>query len=207
MTTEISAARQAPPRPGRGLVLAGARLLNVLQGMALVWGVVLGAVIIAAPGSMPPQQLLGVESLRSSSLGAAVLLNDLPLGARLASGVGTAAFVLAWALLLGAAARVARKVATGLPSGPAVAGTLRRTAAGLGTAAIVLSAMTLVAVGQVEGWVDGAAAAEWGELIVQTAGVPVGSVLGLLMGALAVSILARAFGGRERLRQDTAGPV
>lgn len=193
---------------GRGLVVTGARVLNVLHGMALAWVVVLGVVVIGAPSDIGPEQLPAVEGLPADpSVSAVVMLADLPLEARLTSWVGTASLILAWSMSLWAAARVARQVATGDPFAPRVSGALRAAAACLVAAAVVLPVTWFISVRQVERWVEAAPVQEWGDLAMQTSTAPVGAVLGLLIGALATGILAAAFHAGERLRQETDGLV
>lgn len=191
----------------RGFAIAGARFLNVAQGMVMAWSAVLGAVVIGAPRDTPPRQLLGVESLTpAGTSGDSIMLHDLPLGVRMSAWVGVASIILAWAVLLWAAARVARQVATGDMFAPSVASTLRCAALGLVAAAVVLPVMWRITVAQVERWVE-EAPDHWGAVTLQTASAPVGTVAGLLIGAAAISILAKAFREGEHLRQETDGLV
>lgn len=204
-STVISRRRVADA--GAGFVLAGARVLNVVQGMALAWGLAMGVVILLAIGGTSPSTLAGIDAVRSDpAVSDAVRLSDLPLGARLASWIGTVAVFFAWAAVLGAAARVARQVSAGEPFVPGVATALRAAAWACGTAVVLVPGMWVLTAAQVNRWA-GAAPSPWGEVSVQTSGVPVGMVAGLLLGAVVAAVLASAFGHGSRLRQEMDGLV
>lgn len=202
---------QRPSRPGtvRSLALTGARALNVLQGLALAWGVVFIAIVVSGlPGDTAPTTLPGVEVLRPGPTATdAVALADLPVVARLVSSVGTAALFVAVGLALGAAARVARHVGAADPFAPGVASALRTGAVALLVAAVVLPLTRVLSLDQVQAWVGSASPERWGEVTLQTSGVPVGTTLGLLLAAIVLGVLAVAFREGERLRRDTDGLV
>lgn len=194
-------------RTKQGLAMAGARFLNVLQGMAMAWAVVLGIVVLGAPRGTPPHQLLGVQSLRPAAIsGDSIMLSDLPLGIRLTSWIGTTSVIVAWTLLLWAAARVSRQIATGDLFVPKAVEAVRFAATGLLAAAVVLPVMWRVSVAQGERWVE-EAVADGGAVTLQTSGAPVGTVVGLLLGATVLGVMARAFREGERLRQESDGLV
>ncbi|MFK5688450.1 DUF2975 domain-containing protein [Ornithinimicrobium sp. LYQ92] len=192
---------------GAGITLAGARALNVLQGMALAWGFFLGVVILTGLGHASPSTLAGIDAVRSDpSVADAVRLADLPLGARLAAWIGTVAIFLAWSAVLGAAARVSRQVSAGEPFVPGVAAALRVAAWACGAAAVLVPGMWVATAAQVNRWAS-AAPSPWGEVGVHTSGVPFDTVAGLLVGAVVAAVLASAFGHGSRLRQETDGLV
>ena len=200
--------KQPVTAAGRGLALTGARALNVVQGMALAWLVVLGVVTIGAPAGTSAVTLPGVDLLSSDpAVAEMAALTDLPVIARVISWAGTAALFLALALALGAAAQVARPVARAAPFAPGIARALRSASVALVTAAVVVPLARFVSVAQVERWVQAAPVREWGEITLHTSGAGVGTPVALLVLAFATGVLAAAFRQGERLRQETDGLV